>query len=298
MCKSIAEGGRRCVSHTRKAYRQAMLPVFAGEVLTEAIESKLLLMATRYASTGEGKLEIEADLERADLERSGSSESLRIDSFGLGLASPILERALIAGTREKERVDEIEARIRMSKSTQKNESLQDSSSDEANYFSYWRIDANGETVRIDPLDPILNIDGSYRTDSIGRMVRLDPIENQSSQTVWEEDDEAVDPIIGPILYAKANKFEPFLEHDGSINDQDTPGDYLKLMKESNCRFDETDPMLFGVYGEEGNLTASVFDGNHRLILMLEDSPEEEIPYRIVRNPSNSFPGFDYNGELG
>jgi hypothetical protein len=103
-----------------------------------------------------------------------------------------------------------------------------------------------------------------------------------------------------VMFAQPCDFEPFLEHWGDVNDEefDTPGEYLDSLAFNKVGFSLNEPLLFGIYSwEDGSFTASVFDGNHRLVLALKEDLVE-IPYRIVRDPENTFPGYPYSGELG
>lgn len=104
----------------------------------------------------------------------------------------------------------------------------------------------------------------------------------------------------PVVWVDPRDLEAYLEHDGSINDEEYgyDGAYLDILSESQACLTERSPVLLSVDAE--NKKASVSDGNHRLILALEDAKEGhevQVPVRVTAEPS-LHPGFDYAGEFG
>ena len=98
MCKSRAEGGQRCATHTRPKYLEAISPAETKDTL-EFDEQILLGAATvPYATTIKGIRVIKDDIERFDAE--GKIE-----------VAAILRIALNEGIKQREETKEIELQI-------------------------------------------------------------------------------------------------------------------------------------------------------------------------------------------
>lgn len=88
----------------------------------------------------------------------------------------------------------------------------------------------------------------------------------------------------------------FLEHDGTINDEEGIH-YLQQMADAGVCATFDDPVVLGLTNEQDQLLASIYDGNHRLILAHEFYHDSKVPVSIQWVES-SFPGVPYDGRLG
>lgn len=91
-----------------------------------------------------------------------------------------------------------------------------------------------------------------------------------------------------ITWIRAGDLAQYLEHDGSIN-----GDgYLAALDASGETFDEDHPAVLLVWIEDSVPVATLFDGNHRLLLALERDPQDLIPVHIRRDDTivSTMPG--------
>ena len=102
MCKSQAEGGQRCATHTRIAYDNKMAEIVGRGSYLGSDAENLVKAATLYATTKKGIAVIEADLERFS---EGSNIALIDD----------LTRALAAGKEQRAITKEVEHQIAIAK---------------------------------------------------------------------------------------------------------------------------------------------------------------------------------------
>jgi hypothetical protein len=109
---------------------------------------------------------------------------------------------------------------------------------------------------------------------------------------WE--DSPTDDELADVRHAPAEQLAPYLEHAGDIN----PEGHFEAMLEDGIEATDEDPLVLYVSDEWGELRASVWDGNHRLLVTLERNPKAAVPYVISRSVDSSHPGFPYDGALG
>lgn len=102
-----------------------------------------------------------------------------------------------------------------------------------------------------------------------------------------------------VQWRPARDLAPWLEHDGTINDEEyaTPGGHLAMLADAGAHLSADDPLVINVTTWDDGQRASVHDGNHRLILILADDPDQMVPYVIERDLESTFPGHPYHGEL-
>lgn len=109
------------------------------------------------------------------------------------------------------------------------------------------------------------------------------------------------PDAGPVVWLRAGDLADLLEHDGTINDGEhgQPGGHLQAVADSMADLTETAPAVLAFQQRaDGTWAVSVVDGNHRLILTLDEpgGPDRFVPVRIVDH-AGTHPGFPYDGRF-
>lgn len=86
MCQSIAEGGKRCATHTRPAYQDSLRAFLAtpDRELTTGKYHDMFSTAKAFASTKKGFGEVEQDIEKYKLENKSELTSVLEDALFYG----------------------------------------------------------------------------------------------------------------------------------------------------------------------------------------------------------------------
>ena len=105
---------------------------------------------------------------------------------------------------------------------------------------------------------------------------------------------------GPVSWVDPRLRERYLEHDGTVNDEEygRPGGHLDALAAAGAQLSNARPVVLSV--NAATRRASISDGNHRLILALEQARAGHhvlVPVLVSAEPS-THPGFAYDGTLG